>query len=298
MITGGAGFIGSHLAEELSLQNIEVIVYDDLSTGKLENIKGIKHQFVEGDILDYKKLLNAMKGCEYVFHLAAATSVVESIENPEKYIDINTKGTLNVLRAAKSSSIKKVIFASSGAIYGDSEILPKTEKMIPEPKSPYAVTKLDGEYYCKIYMENYELPTVITRFFNVFGEKQDPMSKYAAVIPIFLDKIKKNEQISIYGDGEQTRDFIYVKDVINALIFLAKKATGVYNIGYGKTISINSLISRLSDIMNIKIDKKNVAERNGEIKHSYASIEKLSKLGFKAKYSFDEGLEKIVSFIE
>lgn len=295
-ITGGAGFIGSHLAEELSSNGSTIVIYDNLSTGNITNLIGVPHSFTRGDILDYESLKKAMSGCRYVFHLAAATSVVESMSNPEKYIEINARGTLNVLRAAEESGVEKIVFASSAAVYGDSPVLPKTEAMRPEPASPYAITKLDGEYYCGMFAGQYRLAYVAARFFNVFGERQDPTSPYAAAIPIFLSKIKNSEPINIFGDGEQTRDFIYVKDIAKALIFLIKNGAGVYNIGYGRTITINELVELLKKTTGKNVTIRHVDERPGEIRHSYASVKKLLDEGFNPEHDLEKGLERTVKW--
>ena len=295
-ITGGAGFIGSHLAEELSNNGSTIVIYDNLSTGNINNLTGIPHSFIKGDILDYESLKKAMSGCRYIFHLAAATSVVESLENPEKYITINSLGVCNVLKAARETEVEKIVFSSSAAVYGDSPELPKEETMKPDPKSPYAVTKLDGEYYCKMFSDHYGLPAVVARFFNVFGERQDPASPYAAAIPIFLSKITKNEPINIFGDGEQTRDFIYVKDIAKALVFLMKNGAGVYNIGYGRTITINELVELLKKTTGKDITIRHVDERPGEIRHSYASVKKLLGKGFNPAHNLEKGLEQTVKW--
>ncbi len=298
LITGGAGFIGSHLAEELANNGFSVKIFDNLHTGKLKNLENIPHDFIQGDINDIDLLVKSMKNCQIVFHLAALTSVIESMHNPNLYVDVNTQGTVNVLKAAKQNKIKKVIFASSAAVYGDSPQLPKIEDMPPNPKSPYAISKLDGELYCKLYSESFSLPTAYARFFNVFGEKQDPNSHYAAAIPIFLNNMINNKTINIYGDGEQTRDFIYVKDVVNALIFLIHNGQGLFNIGYGKTITINNLLDNIKDILDLNIGKIYTKERPGEIKHSYASVKKLNSLGFIPNFSLKKGLERTAHWIK
>ncbi len=296
LVTGGAGFIGSHLIEELNNANVQVVVYDNLTTGSLNNIKGLSYSFVEADILNKDKLIESLKGCEEIYHLAAATSVIESMSNPEKYNQINTLGTINILQAALECGVKKVVMASSAAVYGDSPQLPKHEGLTPDPQSPYAVSKLDGEYYCRIFDNSQGLQTSCARFFNVFGERQDPQSAYAAAIPVFISKIMNNEPVQIFGDGEQTRDFIYVKDVVKALVFLMDNSRGVYNIGYGKTITVNSLVDLLCSITEKQGEKKYMPKRPGEIKHSYASVDKITKLGFSPAYTLEKGLEKTVEF--
>lgn len=296
IITGGAGFIGSHLAENLSIQGYDVVVYDDLTTGRKENLEGIRHTFIQGDIRDYNHLHASLKHSDYVFHLAALTSVIQSMENMNDYISVNVQGTVNVLKAAEATGANKVLYASSAAVYGDSQDLPKREDMRLEPQSPYAITKLDGEYYCNVYQQFLGLKTVCTRFFNVFGEKQDQNSPYAAAVPIFISRALKNKRIEIYGDGTQTRDFIYVKDLVNAMIFLMEKGEGVFNLGYGKTISLGNLVDMVIKLTNSRSEIVYVPKRPGEIKHSYASVEKLTRLGFSPIYSLDSGLKRALSF--
>lgn len=298
LVTGGAGFIGSHLAEELTKRGQKIVVFDNLRTGRLENLANIEHSFVNADIRDYDALKAALKDCKYVYHLAALTSVVESMEKIEECIAINLQGTLNVLKAAKEKEVKKVIFASSAAVYGDSPELPKNETMRLEPKSPYAITKADGEYYSNLYTDFFKVPTVAARFFNAFGERQDPNSAYASAIPIFIRKALRNEPIVIYGDGTQTRDFIYVKDIVKALIFLIENScTGVYNIGYGKKIDINSLVNLIKELTGSDSKIHYLPERAGEIKHSFAAVNKLMKLGFKPDYAIKDGLMKTIEFM-
>lgn len=296
LITGGAGFIGSHLAEELIIQANQVVVYDNLRTGNLKNLINLPVALVKGDVLDYQSLTKAMHGCEIVFHLAALTSVVESMGNIEEYVSVNLHGTLNVLKAAKENQVNKIIFASSAAVYGDSPELPKTEAMQLNPKSPYAITKLDSEYYCGLYNEYYNLPTVCGRFFNVFGERQAPDSPYAAAIPLFISSCLKSDPVKIYGDGTQVRDFIYVKDLVKAFILLMEKGTGVFNIGYGKQVTINSVVKLIKDYLNSRSEICFTDERPGEIKNSFSSIDKLVSLGFKPKFSFENGLFRTIEY--
>jgi UDP-glucose 4-epimerase len=295
LITGGAGFIGSHLAEELAKQGYQVVIFDNLRTGKFKNLYDIPHQFITGDIRDYPTLLKTAQGCEVIYHLAALTSVMESVRNIDECISINLHGTINVLKAAYENKVKKLIFASSAAVYGETLELPKTESMRPEPKSPYAITKMDGEYYCHLFRESFGLPTVCARFFNVFGERQDPFSAYASAIPIFITKVLKKEPITIFGDGTQTRDFIYVKDIVKSLILLKDYGLGVYNLGYGKTIDINTLVMMICKILNSDVSIQYQPERLGEIKHSYASAAKIENLGFKPDYTLEEGLKRVCS---
>jgi UDP-glucose 4-epimerase len=296
LITGGAGFIGSHLAEELAQRGKHPVIFDNLKTGKKENLDAVDHTFIEGDVRDIERLLRAAKGCDSIIHLAALTSVVQSMQEPADYIDVNLNGTLNVLNVSRNSAVTKVVFSSSAAVYGDSPVLPKTEDMRPEPKSPYAITKISSEHFCDIYRESYGLPTVCARFFNVFGERQDPASPYAAAMPIFISRALRNEPILVYGDGSQTRDFIYVKDVAKALSCLLESAEGVYNIGYGKPVEINWLVRAIKKTTNGNSGITYVRERPGEIKHSFASVERLRGLGFQSEYFFEQGLARTVQW--
>jgi UDP-glucose 4-epimerase len=297
LITGGAGFIGSHLADELSGKGADVIIYDNLTSGKTDNIKNIRHTFIENDIRDCEQLNRCMERVDFVIHLAALTSVIESIERPEDYFSVNVNGTLNVLKTARAHNVKKVLFASSAAVYGDSPLLPKYEDMRPEPQSPYAITKLDGEYFCNLYHCVYNVPTVAARFFNVFGERQDERSAYAAAVPIFISCALRNELIQIYGDGRQTRDFIYIKDIVNALIFLMEKGEGIFNIGYGSSITVNDLVQEIQRLVGSQSKVTYVPERPGEIKHSSASAEKIRQLGFAPEFSLEQGLKRTVEFM-
>ena len=220
LVTGGAGFIGSHIVEHFQGQ-AEVRVLDNLRSGFKHNLAGLEHEFIEGSILDRDLVRQAVDGMDYIFHLAAMISVPESMQKPIECTEINTNGTLVVLEEAAKAKVKKLVLSSSAAIYGDNPVVPKVETMFPEPKSPYAITKLDGEYYCKMFTAEGRLQTACLRYFNVFGPRQDPKSQYAAAVPIFIDRALKHEAIAIYGDGEQTRDFIFVKDIAAANAYFA-----------------------------------------------------------------------------
>ena len=297
VITGGAGFIGSNLAEELSKEkDNEVIIIDDLSTGKIENIKGLNIRFVEGSITDLNLLKSIFKDVDYVFHQAAIASVQKSIEDPKRTDEVNAKGTLNVLIAARDGGVKKVVYASSSAVYGDTPKLPKREDMTPNLLSPYAITKLIGEYYCKVFDEVYGLKTVSLRYFNIYGPRQDPHSDYAAVIPRFINRVLENKPPMIYGDGEQTRDFTFVKDVVRAnILAIRSDATGVYNIASENRISINELANII-----IKFLEKNLIPiyndpKEGDVKHSFGDISKAKRdLDYEPRYSFKEGLKRTI----
>ncbi|HBD95889.1 MAG: hypothetical protein A2015_12315 [Spirochaetes bacterium GWF1_31_7] len=296
-ITGGLGFIGSHIAELYSTKGFEVVLYDNLKSGTFENIQNISnYTFIEGDINDRDLLTNAMKGCTTVYHFAAEISVPESMKQPIETELVNTIGTINVLESMIANTIKTIVFASSAAVYGMSEICPKLTTFYPEPTSPYAISKLSSEYYVKSYCDRFGMKGIIPRFFNVFGERQRLGSGYAAAIPIFISKALKNEPITIYGDGEQTRDFIYVKDLALYLFYLSTNfPSGVYNIGYGTFITINDIAKIIIRLSNSKSQITHVAPRIGDIKYSYASIGELSDLPINLT-GFDKGLRNTIDF--
>ena len=279
-VTGGLGFIGSHLIGKLNEDN-EVVIIDNQTSGNIKNIEGLDFTKIDTDFGDITKanLELIFEDVDYVFHMAAVTSVLQSVNDPLKSNEVNITGTLKVLEAAKKCEVKKLILSSSSAVYGETETVPISEKNPINPLSPYAVTKATGELYCRVYSEIYELSTIALRYFNVFGPKQDPNSQYAAVIPIFIDKLLKNESPIIYGDGEQTRDFVSVKQVVEANIFAAESnETGSYNIGLGKSTSINQLFEMIKKIMGKDIKPIYENERAGEIKHSVADISKAKSI--------------------
>jgi UDP-glucose 4-epimerase len=296
IVTGGAGFIGSHIAEELANKDYHVIIIDDLSTGKLANIepylkKGAV-EFAQGSITDLDLLQKLFKGITYVFHQAALASVPRSVQNPIASHDVNVTGTLNVLVAARDNGVKKVVYASSSSVYGDTPTLPKKENMPPSPQSPYAVSKLAGEYYCQVFHKIYGLATVSLRYFNVYGPRQDPDSQYAAVIPLFIKKALKGEAPIIFGDGEQSRDFTFIKDVVAANILSAKDdITGVYNIATGQRITVNKLAEIITKLTGSKVAPVREQPRAGDILHSLADISKAKKLGYKPEWNMEEGLK-------
>ncbi len=296
LITGGAGFIGSHIAEYFQ-GRAEVRVLDNLRSGHLENLAGLKVEFIRGDIRDRMSVAAAMEGVDYVFHLAAMISVPESMTKIVECVDINTQGTVIVLEEAARAGVRKLCFSSSAAIYGDNPEVPKRETMLPEPKSPYAITKLDGEYYCRMFTETGRLQTACLRYFNVFGPRQDPKSAYAAAVPIFTARAVAGEPITIYGDGEQTRDFIYVKDIAAANAFMAlSDCTGVHNVAYGGRITINDLVRTILRLTgsNSKVEYR--PERAGDVRHSMAAVEKLQATGFRSAHTFDEGLRATIEY--
>ena len=295
VVTGGAGFIGSHIVEALAKEENEVVVIDNLRTGNVAKLNNINHKFVNGDIRDLDCLISSFQNADTVFHLAAALSVPESMEKPVEYNDINGNGTLNVIKAAQECGVRRIVFSSSAAIYGDNPALPKVETMIPEPLSPYAVNKVDGEYYLNLFKTN-TLSAVVLRYFNVFGPRQDPDSAYAAAVPIFIHRAIKGQEINIYGDGQQTRDFVFVKDIVGANLHARTAPAGVYNVGNNSTTIIQSLAEKIISLTKSKSKLINVPERPGEVKHSRASIEKIISTGWHPSFPFDEALVKTIEY--
>lgn len=300
IITGGAGFIGSHIAEYWLEQKARVIIIDNLRTGFIENIPIHKNvEFVKESITNREIVFEILKGANYVFNLAALVSVPESVENPFECNEINVVGIINLLEAAKKYNIQKIVHSSSAAIYGDNPELPKKTTMKPEPKTPYGITKLDGEYYCQFYNQSFGVNAVSLRYFNVYGPRQDPKSQYAAAIPIFISKAIKNEPITIFGDGEQTRDFVYVKDVVEANVLAAqnKEISGVFNVANGRSISIKRLAELIIEETDSKSKIVYQPERPGDIKHSLANIDSTrEELGFSSKIELIEGIKNTIDY--
>lgn len=302
LITGGCGFIGSHIAEALVAEGVKVRVFDNFSSGKLENLKGFGGgiEVIRGDVCDPEELNSAMKGITHVFHEAALVSVAVSVEKPVDNDSINIRGTLNVLQAARAAGVKRVVFATSAAVYGNNPVLPKREDMLPEPESPYALGKLTGEYYLKLFSSLYGVETVALRYFNVFGPRQDGKSMYSGVISRFTDDLRSGRTPTIFGDGQQTRDFVYVKDVVQAnLLAMRSHSVGkgeVFNVATGRTVSLLQLLETLKKITGIKVEPQFRDARAGDIKHSLADISKITKaLGYTPKFGLEEGLRAILA---
>ncbi|PIQ19456.1 MAG: LPS biosynthesis protein WbpP [Flavobacteriaceae bacterium CG18_big_fil_WC_8_21_14_2_50_34_36] len=303
LVTGGAGFIGSNIVEYLLKNNAKKVrVLDNLATGFLKNMEAFQFhpafEFLEGDIRDLDTCKKAMKGIDYVSHQAALGSVPRSIENPILTNDVNVGGFLNILVAQKESpTVKRLVYAASSSTYGDSPTLPKVEDNIGKPLSPYAVTKLVNELYADVFYKTYKTPTIGLRYFNVFGPKQSPTGAYAAVIPLFMQSLKDGKAPTIHGDGEQTRDFTFVENAVQAnlrALFAPEKAINqVYNVAYGERISLNSLWNELQEIAKIKLDAVYGPNRAGDVRDSLADISKAKKqLDYKPRFSVREGLEK------
>lgn len=302
IVTGGAGFIGSHIVEDLFRNNNEVVILDNLFSGNLKNIEPFLNKgsvtFVQGSITDLPLLQKTFEGADGIFHEGAIPSVPRSIANPVATNEANVTGTLNVLVAAKDCAVKKVVFASSSSVYGNTPTLPKREDMTPNPLSPYSVSKHTGEEYMKVFFEVYGLQTVTLRYFNVFGPRQDPTSQYAAVIPNFITKILRHESPVIHGDGGQTRDFTYVKDVVQANIrAMESTAQGVFNIAYCKRISLNDLAATIMEITGITVSPVHDPPRAGDVRDSLADITRAQEaFGYSPAYSVKTGLMETIAW--
>ena len=297
LITGGAGFIGRHISEYFQ-HRAEVRVVDNLSSGFKNNLSGLGCQVIVGSILDRGLVREAMKGVDFVFHLAAMVSVQESVQKPNECAEINAGGTAIVLEEAARARVKKLIFSSSAAIYGDNPTIPKVESMPAEPKSPYATGKYEGERHCRSFTDEGRLPTVSLRYFNVFGPYQDTRSDYTAAVPAFIEKAIRNEPITIFGDGRQTRDFIYVKDVTaaNAFFALKSQATGVFNVALGRQITITDLALAIRNLTKSSSAIHYSAERPGDVKHSVAGVDKIHAAGFRPVCGLTAGLRTTIQF--
>ena len=304
LVTGGAGFIGSHLTEELVQRGHQVRVVDDFSTGKKKNIASFldKIELIEGDIRDIEVCRQAAKGMDFVLHQAALTSVPYSIENPLLTNEINIKGTLNLLLASRDATVQRYVFASSAAVYGDDPHLPKKEEGVGASLSPYALSKRVGEMFCQLFTRTFGLSTVCLRYFNIFGPRQDPASQYASVIPLFISRMLKNEKPVIFGDGEQTRDFLFVSNVVEANMLAVKADSSegeVFNIGYGEETSINELTRKINEILKMNIRPAYDEPRPGDIKGSFADISRARKmLKYEPAVDFSEGLKRTIRWYE
>ncbi|MBT9558738.1 MAG: SDR family oxidoreductase [Myxococcales bacterium] len=302
LVTGGAGFIGSNIVASLVARGHSVRVLDDLSSGNLQNLAPVMDRiaFHHGDIRDARLVMSVVDGCDYVFHEAAIPSVVKSVEDPSTTHDVNINGTFNVFDAARRAGVKRVVFAGSSAVYGNSEVLPKVETMATAPLSPYALHKATGEQYGHLFTELYGLEIVTLRYFNVFGPRQDPKSDYAAVIPRFITMMLAGKSVTIFGDGQQTRDFCYIDNVVEANL-LACTAPGAagrsFNIACGLRISLLDLVERLNGILGTSLAPNHAPPRAGDIAHSVADIRAAeSGLGFVPAIDVTEGLARTVAW--
>lgn len=297
LVTGGAGFIGSNIVAELLKRGNEVRVLDNFSSGKRENLKEFSNdiELIEGDIRSYHIVSQAVKGVEVVLHQAALPSVPRSIKDPITSNDVNVNGTLNILDASVLNGVRRVVYASSSSVYGDNPELPKHERMLPNPLSPYAVSKLAGEKYCSVFSQIYGLETISLRYFNVFGPNQDPSSQYSAVIPKFIRAMRNNEQPLIFGDGKQSRDFTYVSNVVDANILSATAEcnSGIaMNCAFSGFITLNELVDKINENIGKNIKPVYEKPRAGDIKHSFADINLAkSKLNYSPRIDFENGLK-------
>ena len=299
LVTGGCGFIGSHLVERLVNLGHDVTVLDDLSTGKIENIKDLFYEgnikLAVGSISNLEFLRGACSDVDYVFHEAALARVPRSIDNPILVNKVNIEGTLNVLMAAKESKVKKVVYASSSSVYGDNCSLPQSEVGSTIPVSPYALTKLTGELYCDIVSRIYGLPTVSLRYFCVYGKRQDSKSRYATVIPAFMERVFQNLPPFIFGDGNQSRDFTYIEDVVDATILgLGEGIVGTYNIGSGEATTINQLAQMILDITGKSLQPIYKELRLGDVRHTLADVSKAKTFGYKPRWKLWDGLKELL----
>lgn len=299
LVTGGAGFIGSNIAHELCGDN-EVLVLDDLSSGKKENLDGLDVELITASIRDADRVREAMEGVDYVFHHAAIASVPRSVDDPVSSNQVNVCGTLRVLVEARDAKVRKVVFASSSAIYGDTPSEMKREGDLPAPISPYAVTKMTGEMYCRNFWLNYGLPTCSLRYFNVYGPRQDPNSQYAAVIPRFMSRLMNDEDPEINGDGTQSRDFTYVDDVVDANIqAMLSSAQGVFNISGGTQVNLLELLDEMGRLLGKRPRPRFVAKRPGDVMHSLADISRAKQaFGYSPKIDLETGLKRTIEWFE
>jgi len=299
LITGGAGFIGRHIAEHFQ-NRAEVRVLDNLSRGLESNLSGLKCQLVVGSILDRDLVREAMRGVDFVFHLAAMVSVPGSVKAPNEYAETNAGGTAIVLEEAARAGAKKLIFSSSAAIYGDNPAIPQIESMPAEPKNPYAKSKYEGERHCRSFTNHGRLATVCLRYFNVFGPYQNPTTEYAAAVPAFIEKTTRNEPITIFGDGRQSRDFIYVKDVVaaNSFFALQSRTTGLFNVACGKQITIADLALTIRNLTKSSSTIEYREDRPGDVKHSVGGVDKTQKAGFRPVWDFAAGLRVTIEFFK
>lgn len=303
LIIGGCGFIGSHIAEKLVMEGESVRIFDDLSSGYEKNIFPFRNkvEFIKSDIRDIPAITSAMAGIDYVFHEAALVSVFDSVKRPKDNHDINITGTINILLAAREAGVKRLVFAGSAAAYGNNPLLPKKEDMKPEPESPYGLAKVTSEQYLALFSRLYGIETVSLRYFNVYGPRQDPNSIYSGVISRFVEAVLKGISPTVYGDGSQTRDFVFVDDVVQANL-LAMHTPGIghgeiFNIGSGKQTSLLDLLEILKDIAGNKFEIKFAESRQGDIKHSVANITlAMQKLSYSPKRDIRDGLKVLIDY--
>jgi UDP-glucose 4-epimerase len=295
LVTGGGGFIGSNLVRALLERGDEVRVLDNFSTGSRSNLQGLDVEVVEGELRSYERVHNAVRGVEVVYHLGALGSVPRSVQDPLTSSAVNVEGTLNVLLAARDEQVRRVVFASSSSVYGSSGTLPRTEEMATDPISPYGVAKLAAERYCVSFSRVYDrFETVVLRYFNVFGPRQSPYSQYAAVVPLFLTRIARGEPVVVHGDGEQSRDFTYVRNVVDATVRAADAANAsgrIFNVAAGRPASVNELAAAIGRILDRPVHKEHAPARPGDVRDSWADVSAArTVLGYEPSVSFEDGL--------
>lgn len=302
LVTGGAGFIGSNLVRALLERGDEVRVLDNFSTGNRANLEGLDVQIVEGELRSYERVHNAVRGVEVVYHLGALGSVPRSVQDPLTSSAVNVEGTLNVLLAARDEGIRRVVFSSSSSVYGNSGELPRTETMPADPISPYGVAKLAAERYCVSFSRVYPgFETVVLRYFNVFGPRQSPLSQYAAVVPLFVTAVREGRPVTIYGDGEQSRDFTYIANVVDATIRAgsADGASGrIFNVAAGTPGTVNLLAETIGRILDLPVEREYREPRPGDVRDSWADVTAAQEvLGYRPAVDFDEGLRRTIEFL-
>jgi nucleoside-diphosphate-sugar epimerase len=307
LVTGGAGFIGSHIAVRLAQDGHVVRVLDNMSTGRPANLDVIRaaapagaFEWMEGDIRSLETCRKACRGADYVLHQAALASVQRSMENPADTVDVNVSGLVNVLSAARENRVLRVVCASSSSVYGDTPTLPKHEEMIPAPLSPYAVSKAAGEMFARVFATSLDVPVVSLRYFNVFGPRQDPQSQYAAVIPLFASALRDGTRPRIYGDGEQSRDFTYIDNVVDANLAACTQGTArgqAINVACGERYTLLALLQAMGRLLSVRVEPEFLPARPGDVRHSQASIEMAHReLGFTPRVGFEEGLRRTVEY--
>jgi len=296
LVTGGAGFIGSHLVRALLERGDDVRVLDNFSTGNRANLLGLERdvEVIEGELRSYERVHNAVRGCDLVFHQGALPSVPRSVQDPLTTSAVNVEGTLNVLLAARDEGVRRVVFASSSSVYGNQDALPLSEAARPDPVSPYGVAKLAAERFCVSFSRVYPLETVALRYFNVFGPRQDPRSEYAAVVPRFISEVAAGRPVPIYGDGEQRRDFTYVANVVEANLLAAEAPAGngaVFNVASGRSVSVNELAEAIGATLGRAVERRLLPPRPGEIRSSWADVTAARELlGYRPRVGLEEGL--------
>ncbi len=302
LVTGGAGFIGSNLVRALLASGHDVRVLDNFSTGNRENLDGIDVEIVEGELRSYERVHNAVRGVEVVYHLGALGSVPRSVQDPLTSSAVNVEGTLNVLLAARDEGIRRVVFSSSASVYGSSRTMPTTEDSLPDPISPYGVAQLAAERYCVPFSRVYDsVETVVVRYFNVFGPRQSPFSQYAAAVPLFITKIAAGEEIDVYGDGEQSRDFTFVGNVVDATIRAGSAdgaSGGIFNVAAGTPAGVNHVAETIGSILGKEVRRRSQPQRAGDLRDSWADLSKSERvLGYRPQTALEEGLRQTIAFL-